>query len=141
MYKPDWTAKVPLVMLAGLLVLAGACDHFEDLRLEINSVNGRTTLTLLDRMTKERGMVCSDESSREITDLASLPLPAVVLCKDWDRNVDFKAEVKDDSAFMEISATSGLIFGSPPAESLAKAVQQEIKAAVPEAVVKVRGNT
>lgn len=141
MRKPDWRASVPLVILSGFLVLAGACDHFEELRLEINSVGGRTTLTILEGMVKERGMVCADERSREIADLASLPLPAVVFCKDWDRNVDFKAEVKDNSAVMEISATSGLTFGSPPAESLAKAVQQEIKVAVPEAVVKVRSNT
>jgi hypothetical protein len=136
--KTNWMKKVPPVIFSGLLVLAGACDHFEDLRLEIKAVDGRTILTALGHIVHERGIACDDENSHEVADVASLPLPAVVICRDWDRNVDVRAEVNSDSAVMHISALSGLTLGTPPAESFAKTVKREIEAIVPGAVVEIQ---
>lgn len=82
-------------------------------------------------------MICGNESGREIADVTSLPLPVVVLCNDSHPNVDLRAEVNDDSAVMEIFSITGPTLGSPPAESLAKAVQQEIRDAIPDAVVEI----
>lgn len=96
-------------------------------------------MTALGSTARKKGMVCGDERGHEILDLPSLSAPVVVLCSEIKDNINLRAEVNTDTAVMQFFAISGgLRLGAPPAESLAKAIRQEIEVAVLGAIVEIR---
>jgi hypothetical protein len=124
--------------LLGAAVLVLACDRSEFLELRARAIGGKAVLVALGTVVTERRMVCADTRGREIQDVSLLSAPVVVLCRDWDRNVDLQVDVTQDSVVMRISALSGPNIGPPPGEALARAVQLELAKVAPLVVVEVR---